>query len=75
MLLLLHFIGARLLPWLLTAASWLLARSLNMPEPLVHATGLVVFAQVQAIENSVAKSLSTARLSRRFLARLRRGRP
>jgi hypothetical protein len=75
MLFLLHLIGARLLPLLLTLASWLLARSLNMPEPLVHATGLVVVAQVQAIESSVAKSLCAVRPSRRFLAWWRQGCP
>lgn len=56
------------LPWLLTLATWLLARSLNMPEPLVHATGVVVFAQVEAFENSVGKSLCPIRLARQFLA-------
>ena len=34
-----------------------LARSLNMPEPLVHNTGVFVFAQVQTIENSVGRRL------------------
>ena len=32
--------AAELLPWSLNLATWLVARSLNMPEPLVHATGL-----------------------------------
>ena len=56
------------LPWLLTLSTWLLARSLNMPEPLVHATGVVVFAQVEAFENSVGRSLCPVRLARRLLA-------
>jgi hypothetical protein len=38
----------RLLNWLLKLATRVLARSLNMPEPLVHTTGVFVFAQVQA---------------------------
>jgi hypothetical protein len=60
------------LPWLSTIATWLLARSFNMPEPLVHATGLVVFAQVEAFENSVGRSLCPMRLARRSLAWCRR---
>ena len=40
-----------LIPWMLNLAIWVLARSLNMPEPLVHDTGVFVFAQVQAVEN------------------------
>jgi hypothetical protein len=59
------------LPWLLTLVTWLLARSLNMPEPWVHATGIVVFAQVEAFENSIGRSLCPFRLARRFLARCR----
>jgi hypothetical protein len=50
------------------AATWLVARSLNVPEPLVHATGVFVFVQVQVFENSIARSLCPARLARRLLA-------
>jgi hypothetical protein len=60
--------AAELLPWLLNLATWLLARSLNMPEPLVHATGLFVFVQVRAFENSFLKALCPKRLMRRLLA-------
>ena len=49
-------------------ATWLLARSLNMPEPLVQAAGLFVFVQVQAFETSVGKSLCPVRLARRLRA-------
>ena len=56
-------------------ATWLLARSLNMPEPLVHATGLFVFVQVQAFESSLGKSLCPARLTRRALAWFRHPHP
>jgi hypothetical protein len=38
--------AAGLFAWLLNLAIRLLARSLNMPEPLVHTTGVFVFAQV-----------------------------
>jgi hypothetical protein len=42
----------------------MLARSLNMPEPLVHSTGDYVVAQVTAFEHSVGKSLCPFRLAR-----------
>ncbi len=60
--------AAELLPWMLNLATWLLARSLNMPEPLVHAVGLVVLVRVQAFENSFLKALCPKRLMRRLLA-------
>jgi hypothetical protein len=37
---------ANILPWMLNLATRMLARSLNMPEPLVHHTGVFVFAHV-----------------------------
>ena len=52
-------------------ATWVLARSLNMPEPLVHATGIFVVVRVQAFESSVGKSLCPVRLARRLRAWLR----
>ena len=67
-------LAAGLLPWLLKLVTWLLARSLNMPEPLVHSTGVFVFARVQAVENSFAKSLRPFRLARRLLAWCRQAR-
>jgi hypothetical protein len=57
---------ARASIWLLHLATRMLACSLNMPAPLVHNTGVFVFAQVQAVENSVGKSLCPIRLLRRF---------
>lgn len=45
-------------------AIWALARSLNMPEPLVHDTGIFVVAQVQTIENRIGKALCPMRLFR-----------
>ena len=41
-----------------------LARSLNMPEPLVHDTGVFVVAQVVTIENRVGRALCPKRLLR-----------
>jgi hypothetical protein len=60
--------ATELLPWFLNLATWLLARSLNMPEPLVHAAGLFVFVRVQAFENNFLKALCPKRLMRRLLA-------
>jgi hypothetical protein len=66
--------AAELLPWMLNLATWLLARSLNMPEPLVHATGLFVFVRVQDFENNFLKVLCPKRLMRRLLALCRQAR-
>jgi hypothetical protein len=57
---------AVLAPLAMKLATWMVARSLNMPEPLVRATGLFMFVQVQAFENSVAQSLCPVRLVRRL---------
>ena len=45
-------------------AIWALARSLNMPEPLMHDTGIFVVAQVVTIENRVGRALCPKRLLR-----------
>ncbi len=50
-------IAASMVPWLLNLATRLLARILNMPEPLVHNTGVFVFVHVQAVETSVGNRL------------------
>lgn len=63
--------AAGVVPRLLDLATRLLARSLNMPEPLVHTTGMLVFARVTAIENRVGRTLSPIRLLRRLQSRLR----
>jgi Ni,Fe-hydrogenase I cytochrome b subunit len=63
---------AGLLPLLVTLMTWLLARSLNMPESLVHATYVFVFAQIRTVETSVGKSLCSTTLMRQLLARYRR---
>jgi hypothetical protein len=57
---------AALAPLATKLATWMVARSLNMPEPLVHATGIFVFVRVQAFENSLAQSLCPVRLARRL---------
>ena len=41
--------AAAAIPWTLNLATWLVARSLNMPEPVVHHTGAFVVAQVQGL--------------------------
>lgn len=71
MLSLFRFVAAAI-PWTLNLATWLLARSLNMPQPLVHDTGVFVFAQVQTIENRVGKALCPTRLMRRLRSLLQR---
>ena len=58
---------AGIIPWMLNLATRALAHSLNMPEPLVHTAGVLVFAQVQAVENRVGKKLCPIRLLRQLL--------
>src|SRR6195952_3097039 len=60
---------AAVVPWTLKLVTWTLARSLCMPEPVVHDTGVFVFAQVQTFENKVGRSLCPLRLLRRLRAR------
>ena len=64
--------AAGTIPWMLNLATRMLARILNMPEPLVHSTGVFVFAHVQTIENSVGKTRCPIRLLRRLRNWLRR---
>ena len=45
-----------------------MARSLNMPEPLVASTSAYVFAQVAAVETRAAKTLCPFALARRLRA-------
>ena len=71
MLSLFRFVAAAI-PWTLNLATWLLARSLNMPQPLVNDTAVFVFAQVQTIENRVGKALCPTRLMRRLRSLLQR---
>ena len=62
------FSPAGLMRWIANLATWMLARSLQLPEPLVHSTGVFVFAQVQAVETRAAKTLCPVRLLRRLQA-------
>ena len=66
--LLLYRTVAHVLPlvfiWVMAFATRMIARSLNMPEPLVHSTGDYVVAQVVTFEHSVGKSLCPFRLAR-----------
>lgn len=57
---------AVLVSWLLHLATWLVARSLNMPQPLVHDTGVFVVAQVYAAEMRVGRALCPFRLWRQL---------
>ncbi|MDE5452229.1 hypothetical protein GWE18_04965 [Bradyrhizobium sp. CSA112] len=61
-----------MIPLVLNLATWLLARSLNMPEPVVHDTGVFVLVQVQTIENRVGKALCPTRLVRQLRSLLQR---
>jgi hypothetical protein len=68
-------IAATMIPWMLNLATRLLARMLNMPEPLVHNTGVFVFVHVQAVEISIGNRVlrqlqSWRRSASRSLARL-----
>ena len=71
MLSLFRFLAA-MIPWMLNLATWLLARSLNMPEPVVHDTGVFVFVQVQTIENRVFAAFCPKRLMRQLRSLLQR---
>jgi len=63
-LLLYRTIAEHVLPWAMAFATRMLARSLNMPAPLVHSTGDYVVAQVIAFEHGVGRSLCPFRLAR-----------
>ena len=69
------FSAAVMTSWMLHLATRMLACSLNMPEPLVHNTGVFVFAHVQTIENSVGKTLCPIRLLRQLQNWLRQPAP
>ena len=56
--------AAGILSWMLTLATRMLARLLNMPEPLLRSTGVFVFVHVQAVETRAARTLCPIRLWR-----------
>jgi hypothetical protein len=64
-------LAAGMMPWLLNLATRTLARSLQLPEPLVQETGAFVFARMQAVENSIGKALCPIRLLRQLRSWLR----
>ena len=66
------FSAAGMTSWMLHLATRMLARALNMPEPLVHSTGAYVFAHVAAVETRAAKTLCPFALTRRLRAWFRR---
>jgi hypothetical protein len=59
---------AAIAEWTLAIATRLLARSLNMPEPLVVSTSAYVYAQVAAAETRAARTLCPFALARRLRA-------
>jgi hypothetical protein len=63
-----RFQPAAIAEWTLAIATRLLARSLNMPEPLVVSTGAYVYAQVAAAETRAARTLCPVALARRLCA-------
>jgi hypothetical protein len=63
--------SATAISWMLNLATRMLASSLNLPEPLVHSTGVFVYAQVQAVEHRTLKTLCPVRLLRRLRALFR----
>ncbi len=67
---LIRYLPAATLVWpsLIDLATWVVARSLNMPVPLVEAAGIFVFLKAQAFENQIGKSLCPIRLWRRLRA-------
>jgi hypothetical protein len=63
--------SSTIIRWLVGLASWMAARSLNMPEPLVQASCILVFAHVQAFETRAARSLCPVRMLRQLRSLLR----
>lgn len=57
--------------WALKLGTRMAARSLNMPEPLLHDAGAFVFAHVQAAEHRAVKTLCPFTLLRQVIARRR----
>ncbi|WFU14939.1 hypothetical protein [Bradyrhizobium sp. CB3481] len=72
LMLMLFRLAATAIPVVINLATRVVARSLNMPEPLVHDTGVFVFVQVQTIENRIGKALCPVRLMRRLRSLLQR---
>ncbi len=54
---------------LLDLATWLAARALQIPEPMVHAAAVFLLLRAQTIENGVGKNLCSIALARRLMSR------
>lgn len=72
LMLILFRLAASVIPFVVNLATWLVARSLNMPQPVVHETSVFVFAQVQTIENRIGRALCPVRLMRQLRSLLQR---
>jgi hypothetical protein len=72
LMLILFRVAATTIPVVIKLATRLVARSLNMPQPVVHDTGIFVFVQVQTIENRIGKTLCPMRLLRQLRSLLLR---
>jgi hypothetical protein len=59
-----------LIQCLVDLVAWFLARMLQMPEPMVHATAIFLLLRIQAIENGVGKRLCPIRFVQTLLFRL-----
>lgn len=64
--------AAAMIPLVVSLATWLLARTLNMPQPMVRDTSVFVFVQVQTFEHKVGKALCPVRLVRQIRSMLQR---
>jgi hypothetical protein len=65
-------LASTVIPFVVKLATWLLARSLNMPQPVVHDAGIFMFVQVQAIENRIGRAVCPVRLLRQLRSLLQR---
>ncbi|NOJ44932.1 hypothetical protein [Bradyrhizobium archetypum] len=72
LMLILFRLAAAMTSFVVNLATLLLARSLNMPAPMLHDTGVFVFAQMQTIENKVGKALCPVRLMRQLRSLMQR---
>jgi hypothetical protein len=54
---------------LIDLATWLLARALQMPEPVVHAAALFLLLRARTIENSVGGNVCPLAAVRRLMSR------
>jgi hypothetical protein len=72
LMLILFRLAAAMTSFVVNLATLLLARSLNMHAPMLHDTGVFVFAQMQTIENKVGKALCPVWLMRQLRSLMQR---